>query len=68
MRHLDPKKKIKSTRSQIKRVFLIKHNIIIREKEREAYGEGEVEDELERELAELLEEDVAEDYETRPDE
>lgn len=67
MRHLDPKKK-KSTRSQIKRVFLIKHNIIIREKEREAYGEGEVEDELERELAELLEEDVAEDYETRPDE
>ena len=67
MRHLDPKKK-KSTRSQINRVFLIKHNIIIREKEREAYGEGEVEDELERELAELLEEDVAEDYETRPDE
>ena len=66
MRHLDPKKN--STRSQIKRVFLIKHNIIIREKEREAYGEGEVEDELERELAELLEEDVAEDYETRPDE
>ena len=66
MRHLDPQKK--STRSQFKRVFLIKHNIIIREKEREAYGEGEVEDELERELAELLEEDVAEDYETRPDE
>lgn len=30
--------------------------------------EGEVEDELEGELAELFEENVAEDYEARPDE
>lgn len=32
------------------------------------YREGEVEDELEGELAELFEENVAEDYEARPDE
>lgn len=49
-----------------------RHNFIILSKihrmREKTYREGEVEDELEGELAELFEENVAEDYEARPDE
>ena len=40
----------------------------MQDEEKEAYREGKIEDKLEGELAELLEEDVAEHYETRPHE